>query len=205
MAPVLQPELLILASASPRRRQLLVNAGYRFEVVEPPIDEPQSAHPHVAPSLYAESLAFFKASSVAGKRADACVLAADTIAVVDGAIIGKPADRQDAYRILGRLSGTTHSVITGVVLLHPATGRRLMQHATSSVTVRRLSDETVRRYLDTGAWCGKAGAYGVQDRDDPFVEKIDGSFTNVVGLPMEMLAEMFADWTGAACGESRSS
>jgi septum formation protein len=194
MSALIQPDPLVLASASPRRAQLLREAGYRFDVVVPPMHEPDWVHPHVAPTLHAESLAYFKARSVAAQHAEKTLLAADTIAVVEGQIIGKPADRQDAHRILRRLSGTTHSVITGVVLFQPATGRRLLQHGISMVSVRSLAEPAIQAYLDTNAWEGKAGAYGIQDQDDPFVEKVSGSFTNVVGLPMELLAYMFEHW-----------
>lgn len=191
-----QPDPLVLASGSPRRAQLLLKGGYRFEVVSPPLNEPQWVHPHVAPTLHAESLAYFKARSVAHHHPDKTILAADTIAVLQGEVIGKPCDRKDAGNILRRLSGTLHSVITGVTLLHPRGGRRLLQHAISSVQVRVLSDAVIQAYLDTGAWEGKAGAYGIQDQEDPFVEKVTGSFTNVVGLPMELLARMFEHWVG---------
>ncbi|HVP10061.1 MAG TPA: nucleoside triphosphate pyrophosphatase [Phycisphaerae bacterium] len=190
----IQPDPLVLASASPRRAQILSEAGYRFQVAAPSLREPEWVHPHVAPTLHAESLAYFKARSVAPDHMDKTVLAADTIAVIENEIIGKPIDRDDAYRILRRLSGTTHSVITGVVLLQPASGRRLLQHGISTVSVRTLSDQAIQAYLDTGAWEGKAGAYGIQDQDDPFVEKVAGSFTNVVGLPIELVARMFEHW-----------
>ena len=194
MNSLIQPEPLVLASTSPRRAELLHEAGYRFEVVVPPLHEPEWVHPHVAPTLHAESLAYFKARSVASTQANKTILAADTIAVIEGEIIGKPVDHDDAGRILRRLSGTTHSVITGVVLLQPATGRRLLQHGISVVNVRVLDNAAIQSYLDTHAWEGKAGAYGVQDQDDPFIERVSGSFTNVVGLPMELLARMFEHW-----------
>jgi septum formation protein len=139
-------------------------------------------------------LAYFKAAGVAAVHPDKIVLAADTIAALESQIIGKPADREDARRILRRLSGTTHSVITGVVLLQRASGRRRLQHCISTVRLCTLDDRAIATYLDTGAWEGKAGAYGIQDQDDPFVEKISGSFTNVVGLPMELVTGMFEQW-----------
>ncbi len=194
METPIQPEPLILASKSPRRVQLLEEAGYTFESVEPTVLEPQWVHPDVAPPLHAESLAYFKAQSVAETHADTCILAADTIAVHERQIIGKPIDREDASRILHLLSGTTHSVISGVALLCPESGRRLLQHGISMVQVRQLDDATIESYLDTGLWEGKAGAYGIQDQDDPFVSNITGSFTNIVGLPMELLARMFEHW-----------
>ncbi len=109
-------------------------------------------------------------------------------------MFGKPLDRDDARTILSNLSGTTHRVITAVTLLDATTGRRLIRHDSTAVTMKPLSDNQLEAYLDTGAWAGKAGAYGIQDRGDAFVESIDGSFTNVVGLPMELLGRMLADW-----------
>ena len=196
MAPPLQPEPLILASQSPRRRQLLLEAGYRFEVVEPKLGEPDWVHPHLGPAMHVESLAYFKARSVAADHLDQTILAADTIAVVDGRIIGKPRDLDDARNILNALSGKAHSVITGVVLLHAASGRRMLQHNITTVRFRALTQEMVEAYLRTRRWAGKAGAYGAQDQDDPFVLSITGSFTNVVGLPMELLTQMFGHWLG---------
>lgn len=198
MATPPQPDRLILASASPRRSELLRSAGYRFSVVRPPLQEPDERYPHVNVASYAESLAFFKASSIADLHPDATILAADTITVLEDEIFGKPLDREDAQRTLRALSGTFHSVITGVALLNPRSELRLIDHAVTRVRVRTLSDATIEAYLETGQWQGKAGAYGIQDGGDPFVEKVDGSFTNVVGLPMELLARMFKEWQRAA-------
>ncbi|MFQ5423718.1 MAG: Maf family protein [Phycisphaerae bacterium] len=194
MNPGIQPDRLVLASSSRRRSALLREAGYRFEIAAPAVDEPVTTDPTIAPASHAESLAYFKASSVAGACPDRTILGADTIAVVDGEIIGKPADRDDARRILRRLSKTTHVVITGVAVIHPKRARRLIQHDVSRLRVRALSDSEIEAYLDTGTWEGKAGAYGVQDRGDRFVERIEGSFSNVVGLPMELLGRMFERW-----------
>ncbi len=189
-----QPERLILASTSPRRTELLREAGYRFTAVPPLLQEPDERHPHVDPASYAESLAYFKASSIAEEHPDETILAADTITVLGDEIFGKPEDRDDARRILQRLSGTIHSVITGVAILHPRIERRLISHETTKVRVRPLARETIETYLNTGQWQGKAGAYGIQDRNDPFVGNIEGSFSNVVGLPMELLTRMFEEW-----------
>jgi septum formation protein len=194
MSMSIQPEPLVLASRSPRREQLLREAHYQFEVAEPALSEPEWIHPDIAPAMHAESLAYFKARSVSADHPQKTILAADTIAVVEHEIIGKPADREDARRILRRLSATTHSVISGVVLLHPVSGRRLLQHNISMVYVRHLDDDKIDTYLKTDRWRGKAGAYGIQDQDDPFVEKVTGSFTNVMGLPMGLVARMFEHW-----------
>jgi len=191
-----QPYPLVLASSSPRRAELLREAGYRFQIVAPPFIEPEEKHPHIAPMSYAESLAFYKASSVCDTCFDKTILAADTIAYMEGEIIGKPDDEADALRILRKLSGTTHQIITGVVLMHPASDRRLMHHDLSTIRVRTLSDGMIESYLATGEWRGKAGAYGIQDQGDVFVDSVTGSFSNVVGLPMELVAKMFVQWCG---------
>jgi septum formation protein len=195
MAMPLQPDRLILASTSPRRSELLCEAGYRFVVVRPPLQEPVERHPHVNPASYAESLAFFKARSVADGYPNDTILGADTITVLDDEVFGKPDDLQDARRILCTLSGTVHSVMTGIALLQPRPDRRLLRHDISMVRVRPLSAAMIESYLETGQWQGKAGAYGIQDHGDPFVEKIEGSFSNIVGLPMELLARMFEEWS----------
>ena len=172
-------------------------AGYEFKVAVPPFEEPDFLHPHVAPERHAEALAYFKACSVADHLRDVIVLGADTVAALDGEPIGKPVDREDARRILKKLSDTEHRVITGVALVDATSNRRLMRHDVTTVRVRPLSDETIDAFLDTGQWEGKAGAYGIQDEGDPFVERIDGSFSNVVGLPMELLDAMFREWVTA--------
>ena len=118
------------------------------------------------------------------------ILAGDTIVSLSGRVIGKPADREDARSILQALAGTTHKVITGVTLLDVAGATRLIQYDSTVVMMRSLCDDEIEQYLNTGAWEGKAGAYGIQDRGDAFVERIDGSFTNVVGLPMELVGRM---------------
>jgi septum formation protein len=126
------------------------------------------------------------------------ILAGDTIVSLSGRVFGKPLDREDARSILFALAGTTHHVITGVTLLDASSGDRLVRCDTTAVTMRPISDGELEAYLDTGVWQGKAGAYGIQDRGDPFVERIDGSFTNVVGLPMELVTRMLAE-----CGIQR--
>ena len=130
---------------------------------------------------------------------DACIHALnaherDTIAALDGCVFGKPADRADAKHILNRLAGTTHEVITGVTLLDAVTGTRQIEHDVTRVTMKALSDDEIEAYLDTGAWEGKAGAYGIQDKGDAFVTRIEGSFSNVVGFPMELISAMLARW-----------
>lgn len=186
-----QPKSLVLASSSPRRAELLREAGYRFRIVHPPFAEPEVPPPHVDPTAYCESLAYYKARSIEDSNPEDTILAADTITVIDGEIFGKPVDRNDARRILRRLAGTCHRVITGVAVLHPETDLRLMGHSVSVIHMRPLSDEMLESYLDTGQWEDKAGAYGIQDHGDAFVESYDGSFSNIVGLPMELVRDLF--------------
>jgi septum formation protein len=187
--------LLILASSSPRRIALLREHGYTFNVIPPHIDEPSRELPHTAPAEQAEALSFFKASAVADSLDCGLILAADTLVTYQGQIFGKPVDTDDARRILLTLGGTSHQVMTGVTLLDAATGRRDIRHDVSNVKMIRLSDDELDRYLASRAWIGKAGAYGVQDRADAYIERIDGSYTNVVGLPMELVARMLAEWS----------
>ncbi len=185
---------LILASVSARRALLLREHGYVFDVIEPPLDEPDHLADQASPVQRAEALSYFKARSVASLVDSGTILAGDTIVSLRDQIFGKPIDREDAKRILSSLSGTTHQVITAVTLLDATTGKRLIRHDTTAVTMKQLSEAEIETYLDTGAWAGKAGAYGIQDRADSFITSTHGSFTNVVGLPMELVGRMLTDW-----------
>jgi septum formation protein len=191
MSGMAETTRLVLASSSPRRRQLLSEAGYAFDVIVPPISEPQCAPADMAPAAVAEAAAYFKARSVADRQADAAILAADTVVVVNGRIIGKPADRAEAEHILRTLSGTRHAVITGVALLEPD-GRRQIASDVTHVTMRPMSEREIAEYLDSGEWAGKAGAYAIQETADRFVRTVEGSFSNVVGLPMELVERMLS-------------
>lgn len=185
---------LILASSSPRRQELLREQGFDFEVMDPPLNEPTSFAEPLSPAALAQALSHYKAQSVAAQVDQGLILAGDTIAALGDRVFGKPQNREDARKILRALAGTTHEVITGITLLNAATGARMIRHDSTGVTMRALSDEEIESYLDTNAWQGKAGAYGIQDHGDAFVEKIDGSFSNVVGLPVELITAMLAEW-----------
>ena len=185
---------ILLASQSPRRAGLLREAGIAFETIGPKYEEPPVHGWRFSPPEYAEAVSYFKARSVAADHPERLILAADTVVALGSELFGKPADRDDAGRILSTLGGTTHCVVTGVTLLEPATGRRMIRHAVTQVTMRRMSDEEREAYLNGGDWQGKAGAYGIQDQGDAFVERTEGSFTNVVGLPVELLGEMLAEF-----------
>jgi septum formation protein len=187
---------LILASSSPRRADLLRRHGYCCEVIRPPTEEPDSFPSDLSPTGRAEALSYLKAASVARTLDCGLVIGADTVVTYRGLVFGKPTDRADAAHILGTLAGTTHQVITGVTVLDASDRRRDIRHAISTVAMRALSSDELDAYLDSNAWVGKGGAYGVQDEADAFVRLIDGSFTNVVGLPMDLLAEMLVPWRG---------
>ena len=183
---------LILASSSPRRRQLLSQAGFAFRVVTPQLLEDSSpAFGHSAVDR-ARALALAKARSVALNFSQALVLGADTLVALGDRVIGKARDRQHARQILTILSGTTHQVITALALISTSDGRTLVEHDTTSLTMAQLSAEQIDHYLRTGPWQGKAGAYALQE-DDAFISKVHGSFSNVVGLPLELFERMLRE------------
>lgn len=183
---------LILASASPRRKELLARAGFVFEVVPSDYDEPPPQGP-VDIRSYVRELAYQKAITVAARWRDAVVLSADTACSIHGEILNKPADRADAERMIRLQEGRELDVWTGLALYRAGAEKWLRTEECSRVFVRMLSDAERTAYLDSGLWRGKAGGYGVQD-DDPFVSIRTGSATNVVGLPMERVVALLAAW-----------
>ena len=185
------PRRLILASASPRRKQLLTDAGYDFEVDPSHVDEPE---PDAAtdPAVYVSQLAWRKAAAVARRRGHGLILAADTVGAVDGLILNKPVDRDDAERMIRLQEARDSDVLTGICLFDAERNEWVGAVETSVVRFRRLTDAERTEFLDSGRWRGKAGAYGVQDHD-PFVSVVRGSFSNVVGLPMERLEGLLRD------------
>jgi septum formation protein len=182
---------LILASASPRRRQLLTGAGYDFEVDPSDVEEPEP-DPGTSPADYVALLAWKKAAAVARRRGEGLVLAADTVGAVAGQVLNKPADRADAERMIRLQEGRESDVLTGLCLYRAGRDEWAGAVALSVVRFRPLDDDERRAYLDSGRWQGKSGAYGIQDRD-PFVNVTRGSFSNVVGLPMELLEDLLRD------------
>jgi septum formation protein len=176
---------LVLASASPRRRALLAELGVAFEVL--PSDVPEQPRPGESPGAFAVRVAHEKGREVAGRRPDRWVLAADTVVVLDGEILGKPRDRDDARRMLLALSASVHHVLTAVALLAPSTAAGEELLIESEVTFRRLTGAEIETYLDSGEPFDKAGAYAIQGGAADFVTTVAGSYTNVVGLPLEEL------------------
>jgi septum formation protein len=189
MTQTLTQDKLILASSSPRRRDLLREAGVDFHVIPPAVDEPADLSCALKPTHVAEALAYFKARAVSDAWPRNRVLGADTIVAMDDEIMGNPADADDARRMLGKLSRNRHEVITGVAII--LAGRlRLIASDTTHVTMRPMSEQEIEQYIDSGEWEGKAGAYAIQETADRFVVKLEGSFSNVVGLPVELVERM---------------
>jgi len=184
-----QPIRLILASGSPARRELLERAGYTFDVIPANIDEPTQIGPSGIRD-YVHHVAWLKTAAVASGVSEGLVLAADTVGWLNGQIIGKPADDADARRILRQLGGTTHELWTGVVLWRRPDDVLLCWQEMTLVAFKALSDAELEKYLATRQWEGCSGAYAIQEKDDPYVNVVRGSLTNVVGLPMESLERM---------------
>jgi septum formation protein len=186
-----QAPRLILASASPRRQQLLAQAGYVFTIHPAEIDE-SDVPPDMLPGDMAQYLAQRKAQAVAAQFPDDVVLAADTVVAFADTALGKPKDPADAQRMLRLLGGTVHTVISGVAVACVATGFLRHTRVLSAVHMRSLSDEEIAQYVASMQWEGKAGGYGIQD-PDPFVTRTSGCQTNIVGLPMHTTAELLAE------------
>ncbi|HLS91098.1 MAG TPA: Maf family protein [Limnochordia bacterium] len=182
------PPKIILASASPRRRALLADLNLAFDVEPAPFDE-ASVNASV-PEELVMALARGKARAVAKRHPDALVIGADTAVIIDGEVLGKPRDVQDAHRMLRRLAGRTHRVLTGVALCHLATGREAVAYESTDVTFGPLSDDEIARYIATGEPMDKAGAYGIQGYGAVLVQGVKGCYFNVVGLPLYRLARM---------------
>ncbi len=182
---------LVLASSSPRRRALLDEAGLEYTLVPPTVDEPDVSHHDLTACEHAEALAYYKARAVADGRPDDVILAADTICELNGEVLGKAPTPQAARAMLTKLSGSAHRVITGVAICAPD-GQRLIASDVTDITMRQMSDEEITDYVDSGEWIGKAGAYAIQETADRYVESIDGSFSNVVGLPIDLVKTLLA-------------
>ncbi len=188
---------LILASGSLGRRELLARAGYRFEVMPAGIDEP-TGEGFPDPRTYVQQVAWLKAAAVAPRVAgQALVLAADTVGWIAGRAVGKPADRADARRILRTLAGTEHELWTGVCLWRRPDDVQVAWQEISRVALRPLTDADIDEYLDTRTWEGCSGAYAIREDHDPHLRLVAGSLSNVIGLPMETLANVLGWLAGA--------
>lgn len=176
---------LVLASISPRRRELLEKTGLAFEIVSSPAEEIHDAT--MEPSLLCETNARLKAEAVAQIRPDATVIGADTLVFIDGVPLGKPADLTIARETLLRLAGRTHTVCTGVCVIRPG-GQVETFHDLTRVVFRAFDGTVVDRYFELVNPLDKAGAYGIQEHGEMLVERIEGDFDNVMGLPVAKLA-----------------
>jgi len=182
---------LILASASPRRAVLLKKAGVKFKVIVPRIGEKKAEDiPHLTPAEIALNNAYLKARSVSALHPDEWVLGADTVVVIDGQLIGKPKDMKEAREFFDLLNARTHQVITAAFLIREDPFHQSPFYDVSRVTFNRLTPEQRDRYLETIDPFDKAGAYAVQSGSDRVIKKVEGSFSNVMGLPVEKLLEV---------------
>lgn len=178
--------MLVLASASPRRQELLRNAGITFEVQ--PAHIPEDPRSGESARACAERLAREKALAIAQKRPNDVVLGADTVVVVEGQLLGKPSDPPDATLMLRLLSGREHEVITGVCLV--VGGQPSVTSETTSVTMSEISDKEIADYVATGEPMDKAGAYAIQGIASRWIPRIEGAYSNVVGLPVALVWRM---------------
>jgi septum formation protein len=183
---------IILASSSPRRRELLHGLGVEFSVI--PSDADERVEGTVSPGLFVETLAQRKAETVAhGCSQRSLVIGSDTVVVLNGEILGKPADEDDAYRMLTRLAGSTHEVYTGLCVMDTA-GEQKTGYTVTRVFFRELSEERIRRYIATGEPMDKAGAYGIQGFGSAFVSRIEGDYFSVVGLPLILVSDFLEEF-----------
>ena len=179
---------LILASGSPRRRELLARMGYAFECCSPDVDEHVPGHPRDIVT----TLARRKALAAAGHYARGIVIASDTLVSLDGAPLGKPRDAEEARQMLTALSGREHEVFTGVCVTDAQTGAMQERCARTGVRFRAISQQEIMDYIATGEPMDKAGAYAIQGGASRFVEALDGSFENVVGFPVDDVRALLA-------------
>jgi septum formation protein len=184
---------IVLASKSPRRKKLLEQINFEFDIC--PAEGEEIIDEKLAPAEICMSLAYQKANEVSKKYDDAVIIGSDTIVVFEKHILGKPKDKQDAERILNILSENTHSVFTGVSLINSGTGEEKRFYEETKVTFRKLKDSEIYEYINSGSPMDKAGAYGIQDDFGAvFVSKIEGCYYNVVGLPLSRLYEELSDF-----------
>lgn len=192
MGTVVHRERLILASRSPRRRELLARAGYRFQVCPPSETAEDGSSDGESAARLVARLAKQKAADVASRVPQGLIVGCDTVAECNGQILGKPSDRFDARRMLQTLRGQKHRVLSGLCLWQQPSGRASVRVDVTTLLMDPITNSQLDDYLAGGDWIGKAGAFGYQDRLG-WIHVVRGSESNVVGLPMELLAEMLAE------------
>ena len=192
--PVKTPNL-ILASASPRRAALLSQIGLTFDIhPSDAVEPPYSVYANKSASAVTQELALLKASSITKHYDNGLIVGADTLVSLDGKLLGKPTDDEDALAMLTSLSGTFHEVVTGVALIDALTGRKRVWSETTQVYFRELHSTEISAYIASGEASDKAGAYGIQGRGAAFVKRIEGCYFNVVGLPLASLVEHLSNF-----------
>ncbi|AWX55290.1 septum formation inhibitor Maf [Brevibacillus brevis] len=179
---------LILASSSPRRRELLQTLGLSFTVITSDVDETTAEH--LSASEVVEELSLRKAKEVASRLTEGVVLGSDTVVVLDGQILGKPVDEMDAFRMLSMLQGQEHTVYSGVALIDVETGRAEVSHSLTHVRIRALTEQEIKSYIATGEPMDKAGSYAIQGIGATLVEGITGDYFTVVGLPLGLTSTL---------------
>ncbi len=180
----------VLASKSPRRKELLAKLGMEFEIIESTADE-TSISKAVPPKVYVQELAMLKSTSVASQLKDKhLVIGADTVVCADGKIIGKPKNFDEAYLMLSSFSGTSHKVYSGISVTDSSNGYTATDYSETEVFFNNLTHEEIKHYINTYKPFDKAGAYGIQEYASVFIEKINGDFFNVVGLPLSKLYKL---------------
>lgn len=193
--PTLKPLCLVLASASPRRAALLSQIGLTFEIRPSDVTEPpHSAYSDRQVDEVTRELALFKARAVARHYNEGVIIGADTLVSLDGKLLGKPTDDEDAMAMLTQLSGTSHEVVTGVALVDALTERTMAWAETTQVYFRKLHPTEIAAYIASGEAADKAGAYGIQGRGAAFVRRIEGCYFNVVGLPLASFVEYLSNF-----------
>jgi septum formation protein len=188
---MLKTEKFILASASPRRKELLIEAGYKFDIVVSNVDESKISADGLPPAEYTCKLAIAKAQGVADKFPDKLVVGSDTIVDFNGEIIGKAESASHAEEITRKLFSQPHKVITAIAMIKKNAGLKTVEYDVTIIYPIKMTDEEIAEHIKSESWKDKAGAYAIQEGGDKFVEKIDGSLTNVVGLSMELFEKMF--------------
>lgn len=184
----MQKKRFVLASNSPRRIDLLRSLGYEFDIIPHEIEEDVCGD--ILPSELVQNLAFLKANDVAKRVEDAIIIAADTVVSCKKTILGKPKDIHDAKRMLSMLSDSEHDIISGICMINMPLKKKLLRIERTYIKIRHIPEEEIDAYIKTGEPLDKAGAYAIQGEGKKFIEKIDGSYTNAVGLPLEIIREM---------------
>lgn len=183
----MKTKTIILASSSPRRRNLLKKTGLKFKVVESKFDEKIDLKSKLKPHELVKKLSFKKAKIVAKNHKNSIIIGADTIVFLKGKILGKPKDKEDAKRMLEILSGKTHVVVTGFTIIDTELNKTVTKSIETKVSIKKLSDQEIDGYITTKEPFGKAGAYAIQEKGSIFIEKVEGDFFNAVGLPIYSL------------------